>query len=186
MFVCVSFRQEPECVNQWWCGWGQSPVQTSRWLSWYAHHPMFCKSLYMHVCHYSFEFDESLRRKMCCVGFVQMMKVTLMQRRNRRKRWVPAAQVVEFERLSFALDTQTCFGAQRLSIDCCVRRASWGILGNISLEWRGDCNLTPFGTCMLSSTPSSLLLLGKLMFFPPRLLCYLCLQTLCLCGYNDQ
>ena len=35
---CFSFRQEPECVNQWWRGRGQGLVKTSRRFPGYKHY----------------------------------------------------------------------------------------------------------------------------------------------------
>lgn len=59
IYLCFYFRQEPKCLNQWWCGWGQGPVQTSRWFPGYKHYYIClpsCMQL-LHLCCAAFLFD---------------------------------------------------------------------------------------------------------------------------------
>lgn len=135
--LCGYFRQESECVHQRWCGWGQSSVQTSRWLSWYARDTRVCH--YYISCSYIFDIGEII---LLCFDFIQMMKVTRMQRRSRRKRWVPTASLCHpghrVQASQFCTRHPNIFWGPAALNRLLHPKSKWrGILGIISLERRG-------------------------------------------------
>lgn len=88
-------------------------------------------------------------------GFIQMMRVILMQRRNKRKLWVSGTALLMKEHTHSghwglllvsiqitALDTWTVSEAIAVMhwVAAIDRSGSGGVLGNIYREWLCDCN----------------------------------------------
>lgn len=77
IYLCFYFRQEPKCLNQWWCGWGQGPVQTSRWFPGYKHY-YICSPSCMQLLH------------LCCAAYFSVwLCVTLCERCYVCERCIP-------------------------------------------------------------------------------------------------
>lgn len=153
------FRQEPVCLNKWWCGWGQGAVQTPRRLAGYKHdstrlplhtHTLWsalCKNKKMNICvslNPDDESDSDAEEEQEKTVSIYFQHIT----HRHSGQWVQRFLII----LVFVTDTEMVSAVTRCSL-AGWREATIDLFllpdGDLDQEWPSDCNLSTPQTCTL-------------------------------------